>query len=113
MLSDKYMWNFQKAAKAEVKESSASTAGRSKTGSEAKRFFDICQVPDSEVSKAQFWDQLTFEDLLRCNPFLRYLTYQQIQALENSMTLESLPASEIIANEGDPLPFGMIRFDNS
>lgn len=85
----------------------AKTRLRKKT--ESPNFFDLRNVPDAEYNNSSYWDAMSFEDIVRCNPFLRHLTFQQIQALESSMTLETLPNGDVIANEGDSIPFGIVR----
>jgi hypothetical protein len=72
------------------------------------KFFDLFQLPEVE-SDHLYWNELPFEDFVRCNSFLQFLISQQIHSLETSMTLERLTKGEVIANEGDAIPFGIIK----
>lgn len=76
------------------------------------KFFDLFQLPEVE-SDHLYWNELPFEDFVRCNSFLQFLTSQQIHSLETNMTLERLTKGEVIANEGDAIPFGIIKYERT
>lgn len=72
-------------------------------------FFNISEVVESNAHEIEAWESMSLEDFLRCNVYLRYLTFQQISALEDAMSLDRLSFGEVIAEVGDTIAVGIIR----